>query len=195
MFPSAHQVSRYVKALRDPELVAKSERSKDIAYRLTVVLERAGRSRSSFPDGFPTSTIGDGASGSSPGSTTERSALDRDDRDADEFDRLARRLFDMVAQAATSIGAALNTLEKIERLSDPDKGPGQTAAVCCEEFCDDLATGRHAGRCKPCYDWRHRHGGPNAGPVPRSVIQQRLAARGEVVRVHVNGPLAEGAPS
>lgn len=177
------QLRRDIKVLRDPRLTPNRDRTRDLEARLFRVLDRAARARSSTPDGYPTATTGGGAiAGSGPGSTTERAALDRADpaTTGAEVDKLIRQAFDFLAQASTSIGALLNTLDKLDRLSNPDKGPGQVAAVCCEPHCEDLATGRHAGRCEPCWKWRSRNGGPDAGPVPQEVIQDRLLRRGTV---------------
>lgn len=181
------QLLRDVKTLRDPRLEPNKNRSKDVADRLVRMYDRATRMRPSMPDGFPSGGGNPGGGGGSS-SSTEAAVLAREVHREDPAEALIRQAADFTAQAASSIRALFNTLDKYDELMNP-KGPGQVAPVCCEPHCDALAA--RAGRCLDCFEWRAAHGGPEAGPVPRAVIEARTPAS----RVHVSGPLAEGAPS
>lgn len=116
-------------------------------------------------------------------------------------EKLVAKQIDLNHVIGLAYDNAVNTMEGIAFIKqrttpapiDPD---ANRPTLCCERYCEDPADPKRAGRCDPCYQWRRRNTRPGDVPpnVPRDVIDQRIKLR-ENKRVHVTGPLAEGAAS
>ena len=125
----------------------------------------------SVPDGYPSSTLGDGGSrGSDATSSTERAAIERGviDQVQHGVTDACRKLGDAVHSIVWGLSGISNTHD----LGESARGRQSVLVDCCEPHCEDQAI--KSGRCDACRMWRHRHDG---AMVPRSVIQARELRR------------------
>lgn len=176
--PTTEDITTWVRKIRNPRLAPNRDRHRDLEARLHDIARRH-TTATTRPDGYPATTSSDGTSRGGAELTSPEAAANQllEGWTPPDIDRHLERALDLAHQAATSLGALLALLDRIDDLADPEPAPGRIAATCCEPHCDDLASPKHAGRCEPCYQWRRRHGGPQAPPVPRDVIAERSARR------------------
>lgn len=192
MNPKPQTVMDWCDTLRKLARPIKKDRAGGIDILEDRLLHALNRDKGPAParDGYPTGG-GDGRGGGD-GSTVESAIGAPEPRD--QVHVLVQGVMDYGQQMIASYHAMLSKLDELDRISQPDKPHGQRAAAqCSEKYCEDPA--EKGGRCQACYLWRYREAQrqactlPEVGPVPKQVIDDRLALR-ENRKVHINGPLA-----
>jgi hypothetical protein len=141
----------------------------------TIALAVARAAIPSVPDGYPSSTLGDGGSrGSDATSSTERAAMAKPIPDPITSGVLAA--VDQIRAAIDGVVWAMHGIKATLELGEVERGRQSVLVDCCEIHCEDVAV--KAGRCRGCYEWHARAMAKGEDrPVPRDVIQQRVLRR------------------
>jgi hypothetical protein len=176
------------------------------AHRRNTIIVKANRgqerldvdTRGEHADGWPAGTMG-GGGGGGPTILVEDEAVPVTAIEAAVFARMDPRIADPlhhhVGVACNSIRVAVHlardtvaTLNRIDRISDPNPSANRGIAICAEPPCEAPAAPGRRGRCEADYRWLLRweetNPGAQAPPVPAVVIERRTQRR-----AHITGPL------